>query len=166
MHNVLVILMSQDPLQKRTFEDQVGLVLEERGIGAEAGYRIIPQDEHINEDFIRSCIVDSKSDAILVNKIMAVTKETSVLPGYIYTNIDHNVGFSRYYSRNYRTQQYIPPATIETEHVYVDSRLYRCDTDGLIWQLQTKIVNVKPFEDVVDKLGEIIVKDLSRNDLL
>ena len=166
MRGILVILISQDLLQKRAFEDEFGKILQQKGIVAEAGYRVIPNDEHMNEAFIRSCIIGSKAEAILVNKIMGVKKETNVIPGYVLSDIDRNVGFSRYYSRSFRTGHYVPSTTVEVENIYVDSRLYRCDTEGLIWQQQTKIVNVKPFEGVVKRLAGVIIRDLTRKDLL
>ena len=41
---LLVILVSDNSLQKRTFEDTMGQFMREKGIMTESGYRVIPED--------------------------------------------------------------------------------------------------------------------------
>jgi len=166
MQKVLVILISKDPLKTRSFEDQMANVLAQKGVGTEVGYRLIPADEHMSEEFVRSCIIDSKADAVLVSNIVAVKKETNSVPGYVFPDFERNSRFSRYYSRSYYDWHYVEPTTVEVENIFIDTRLYRCDTEGLIWELRTKITNAKPFSEVVQRLGDIVADDLRKRDLL
>jgi hypothetical protein len=165
VNKILVIFISKDNLQRRAFEDGVKQFFLKRGVGSYAGYKVIPENVEITEEFVKSCLVGIDANAILVSRITGMKKEREVVPGSYYYEPDFDYPFSRYYTRSYRSY-YTPPTMVEVENLYFDSRLYRCDSEKLIWQLQLKIENLKPFNKVIDEFSSVVIKELSRKQLL
>lgn len=164
---LLVILISDNSLQKRSFEDTLSQYMRSRGITTEVGYKIIPVDTEINEQFVQSCIVGIDADAILVTRIMGTEIEKQTIPGYSVSGGNFGSNFSSYYARSYQTRAYhVPSTTVEVEQVYFDSRLYQCESENLLWQMQIKSMQTRPFNKMIERIAPILYKNLDKNHFL
>jgi hypothetical protein len=147
-HRVLVIGMSENPEIRLDFEDDLSSAIANDGLEAVPGNSILfrPQSAELKPDYLKGQIRDFKIDAILP---------------YTYYG-----SFYGYYGAVYR-QVYTPDYLREDTTVRVETNFYAATPPNeLIWTGTSDSFNPKSAKKVIDELVKLIVKELTKQNLL
>jgi hypothetical protein len=167
---ILVIGMSENPEIRADFEDDLSSALATDGLDVIPGNTILfrPHSAELDPDYLRGQIRDFKIDAILVSRLVKVDKKTIYIPGHSYSvPYGYYHSFYGYYGAVYR-QVYTPDYLREDTTVRVETNFYAATPpDGeLIWTGTSDSFNPKSAKKVIDGLVKMIVKELTKQNLL
>jgi hypothetical protein len=169
-HRILVIGMSENPEVRADFEDDLSSALENDGLEVIPGNTILfrPHSADLDPDYLRGQIRDFKIDSVLVSRLVKVDKKTTYIPGHSYSvPYGYYHSFYGYYGAVYR-QVYTPDYLREDTTVRVETNFYAATPpDGeLIWTGTSESFNPKSAKKVIDGLVKLIVKELTKQNLL
>src|ERR1700745_1509058 len=169
-HRILVIGMSENPEMRADFEDDLSSALANDGLEVIPGNTILfrPHSAELEPDYLRGQIRDFKIDAVLVSRFFKVHKKTPYIPGHSYAvPYGYYHSFYGYYGTVYR-QVYSPDYLREDTTVRVETNFYAATPpDGeLIWTGTSDSFNPKSAKKVIDGLVKLIVKELTKENLL
>jgi hypothetical protein len=168
-HRVLVIGMSENPEIRLDFEDDLSSAIANDGLEAVPGNSILfrPHSAELEPDYLKGQIRDFKIDAILVSRLVKVDKKTTYVPGHSYVvPYTYYGSFYGYYGAVYR-QVYTPDYLREDTTVRVETNFYAATPPNeLIWTGTSDSFNPKLAKKVIDELVKLIVKELTKQNLL
>ncbi len=169
-HRLLVIGMSENPEIRADFEDDLSAVLANDGLEVIPGNTILfrPDSAELEADYLKGQIRDFKIDAILVSRLVKVDKKTTYVPGHSYiVPYTYYGSFYGYYGAVYR-QVYTPDYLREDTTVRVETNFYAANLpDGeLIWTGTSDSFNPKSAKKVIDGLVKLIVKELTKQEVM
>jgi hypothetical protein len=167
---ILVIGMSENPEVRADFEDDLSSALANDGLEVIPGNTILfrPHSAELEPDYLRGQIRDFQIDAVLVSRLVKVDKKTTHIPGHSYVlPYGYYHSFYGYYGAAYR-QVYSPDYLREDTTVRVETNFYASTPpDGeLIWTGTSDSFNPKSAKKVIDGLVKLIVKELTKQNLL
>src|SRR5580698_4086753 len=167
---ILVIGMSENPEVRADFEDDLSSAIANDGLEAIPGNSILlrPHSPELDPDYLRGQIRDFKIDAVLVSRLVKVDKKTTYIPGHSYAvPYGYYHSFYGYYGTVYR-QVYSPDYLREDTTVRVESNLYAATApDGeLIWTGTSDSFNPKSAKKVIDGLVKLVVKELTKQEVM
>jgi len=134
--NVFVVGVSSDRGLRRIFEDEVVALFKQRGVNATSSYRVLTDEELLDEKKLDSKMRESGSDTILMTRVIDVRKETQYIPpDYVYVPPPYYYGgWHGYYSRAYIVN---PGYTVQYETAVLETNLYDLKNDTLIWSARS-----------------------------
>jgi hypothetical protein len=169
-HRLLVIGMSENPEIRADFEDDLSSALASDFHEVIPGNTILfrPHSAELDPEYLRAQIRDFKIDAFLISRLVKVDKKTTYIPGHSYSvPYGYYHSFYGYYGAVYR-QVYTPDYLREDTTVSVETNYYAATPpDGeLIWTATSDSFNPKSAKKVIDGLVKLIVKELTKQNLL
>lgn len=169
-HRILVIGMSENPEIRADFEDDLSSALANDSLEVFAGNTILfrPHSAELEPDYLKGQIRDFKIDAVLVSRLVKVEKKTTYIPGHNYAvPYGYYHSFYGYYGTVYR-QVYSPDYLREDTTVRVETNFYAAtpQDEELIWTGTSDSFNPKSAKKVIDGLVKLIVKELTKQNLL
>jgi hypothetical protein len=168
--NVLVIVLANDPLKKRSAESTICEMIKEKGAKAATGYDVFPSSLLLNKKTLRPIVEQYGFDAIFLAEVLGREQaQKEVAPATTSSTTINNTGGSSLFAGNSvtRTITYSSPATvINYENVYIDNKLYDVKSEKEVWHLQTKTVNPQNFDKSLKQVTRTIVNDLSQGKFL
>jgi hypothetical protein len=167
---ILVIGMSENPEVRADFEDDLSSALANDHLEVIPGNTILfrPHSAELDPEYLRGQIRDFKIDTVLVSRLVKVDKKTTYVPGHSYVApYGYYHTFYGYYGTAYR-QVYSPDYLREDTTVRVETNFYAANPpDGeLIWTGTSESFNPKSAKKVIDGLVKLIVKELTKQNLL
>jgi hypothetical protein len=167
---ILVIGMSENPEIRADFEDDLSSALENDGLEVIPGNTILfrPHSAELEADYLRGQIRDFKIDSVLVSRLVKVDKKTTYIPGHSYSvPYGYYHSFYGYYGAVYR-QVYTPDYLREDTTVRVETNFYTATppNEELIWTATSDSFNPKSAQKVIDGLVKLIMKELTKQNLL
>jgi hypothetical protein len=167
---ILVIGMSENPEVRADFEDDLSFALANDNLEVIPGNTILfrPHSAEVDPGYLRGQIRDFKIDSVLVSRLVKVDKKTTYVPGHSYVvPYGYYHTFYGYYGTAYR-QVYSPDYLREDTTVRVETNFYAANPpDGeLIWTGTSDSFNPKSAKKVIDGLVKLIVKELTKQNLL
>ena len=124
-------------------------------------------DREPDKDAIVAAAQKQEVESVLVVHLIGISEESKYTPGptasepfepqyddltQFYGSMDATAGGPGYY----RTE----------EVVELQSRLFETKTEKMIWQLITRSANPGSVEDLVESFGDLIMKNLKKDNLL
>jgi hypothetical protein len=169
-HRVLVIGMSENPEIRADFEDDLSAAITNDGLEAVPGNHILfrPDSAELDPDYLKAQIRDFKVDAVLVSRLVHIDKKTTYVPGHSYSvPYPYYHSFYGYYGAVYH-QVYSPDYLREDTTVRVETNFYAATSsdDELIWTGTSDSFNPKSAKKVIDGLVKLIVKELTKQNIL
>jgi hypothetical protein len=167
---ILVIGMSENPAVRADFEDDLSSAIANDGLEAIPGNTILfrAHSAELEPDYLRGQIRDFKIDAVLVSRLVKVDKTTTYIPGHAYVvPYGYYHSFYGYYGAAYH-QVYTPDYLREDTTVRVETNFYAASPPDaeLIWTGTSDSFNPKSAKKVIDGLVKLIVKELTKQNLL
>jgi hypothetical protein len=168
-HRVLVIGMSENPAIRADFEDDLSSAIANDNLEAVPGNSILfrPDSPELAPDYLKGQIRDFKIDAVLVSRLVKVEKNTTYIPGHSYTPYPYYHSFYGYYGAVY-PQVYSPGYLREDTTVRVETNFYEATKPDLelMWTGTSDSFNPKSAKKVIDGLVKLIVKELTKQNIL
>ncbi len=169
-HRVLVIGMTENPEIRADFEDDLSAAITSDGLEAVPGNHILfrPESAELKPDYLKAQIRDFHIDAVLVSRLVSIDKKTTYVPGHNYAvPYPYYHSFYGYYGAVYH-QVYSPDYLREDTTVRIETNFYVATaSDGeLIWTGTSDSFNPKSAKKVIAGLVKLIVKELTKQDIL
>jgi hypothetical protein len=169
---VLIIGVLADPQLKLVFENT--LVTQFRNAGREsvAAHTILPLDQELTKELIRSRIVDTGIDGVLITRLVGagmVQQETlrTNAPTEPNAALDDTKSSDSdmygHYSSVYQTV-HAPGYAVDTPQVEV--KLFEVKEETAVWNLTRSIENPHGRSQIIEQLGETIVESLLEQGLM
>jgi hypothetical protein len=166
---ILVIGMSENPEIRADFEDDLSSAIANDGIETVPGNSILfrPNSSELDPDYLKGQIRDFKIDAVLVSRLVKVEKNTTYVPGHSYSPYPYYHSFYGYYGAVY-PQVYTPGYLREDTTVRVETNFYEATKPDLelMWTGTSDSFNPKSAKKVIDGLVKLIVKELTKQNIL
>jgi hypothetical protein len=147
---------------RRFFEERFVGHLKTAGIDAISSVDVIavPANMKLKKEEILKVVNKFNNDAVIITHLIGKEEKetythTRVAPSY--------VGYYGYYVRAYRYNT--APGYSQTS-VRLATKLYDVKTEKLIWSGESKTMNKKSTEQVIDDVIKVVIKDLQKNNLL
>jgi hypothetical protein len=169
-HRILVIGMSENPVIRADFEDDLSAAIASEGLEIIPGNHILfrPHSAELDPDYLKGQIGDLKIDTVLISRLVKVEQKTTHVPGHSYAvPYGYYNSFYGYYGTVYR-QVYSPDYLREDTTVRVETNVYAANsTSGdLIWTGTSDSFNPKSAQKVIDGLVKLIAKELKKQNIL
>lgn len=151
-----VVAVSESKASQRLYEDRLVALLIERGVSAVPGYTVSEEPARLEE--LRPSLKKQNIDAILVSRVVAVSREWDYVPRYLpayYTLYDEYLfnSFRRpfYYRRGY--------FVVDTR-VVLETNLYDVASGRLVWSAQSETLNPDSTETLAASAGPKLIEGL------
>ena len=167
-HKALVILVSDQPVIMRVFEDDFARQLKARGVEAVPGYSLLPMDRKLDKDEIAAATEKMNADTLFMTRLVDKQSYETYYPGSVYASHagPPGYGWRDSYARGYTSYQATPGYTVQQNILYIETQLYDVKTGNLIWSVMTKTVVEDFKESEVRAFVKVIMKNLTKKGLL
>jgi len=139
MRSILVMGITNDPNNRRNFEDQMVAQLATRGVKAVPSYRFAPESGAVEQVKLEQAVKQAGVAGVLLSRVVNVSQEVKVSPGmYMGPPMGYGWGgFYGYYGGMWASSYYMPPTVFTEQHVAADTRLFEAKDFTLVWSAAT-----------------------------
>jgi hypothetical protein len=164
---ILVIGISEEAGNRRTFEDVMSRKLTSRGVEAFPGYRVLPRtDAAADEQTLLRAVRASGAEAVLMTRLVRVKDEVRYTPGYASGYVD-TVGRPGYYGYYRSAWSYYQPPRVDRYQVAVlETNLWDAESQTLAWSGTTETFDPLDVGREVAEFADIIVGALADNGVI
>jgi hypothetical protein len=136
---VFVIGVTREATVRRVFEDAFCAQLVTRGVECIQSYRLVPEDGVASRERYDAAVREARADGVFITRVLRVERRTEVVPaGPVYFG-----GAYGYYGAAWGGPLYLgyamPPAVLQYDEVYAESRLFSVKSDQPVWTAQSEI---------------------------
>jgi len=156
--NVLVVAINRDPTARRIYEDSMATQLANRGIKAQASYRIFPDDAPPPPPVVETAMRGAGVDGVLVSRVLRETTDIRVTPGHSYGP----AGFAGMWSGAFS----VPPNVYTVQKVVIDTRLFYARDFVVLWSGTSTTEPASPMEKTIAGFGTVLTKALGDSKVL
>jgi hypothetical protein len=166
LRKILVIGVAENLDRRKTFENQFVAALELKGVDAVSSLRLIPGEEKLSKERIRSAIEGSGIDAVIVTRLVGVDVKYTQSPGGVYA-----VPYP-YYNTLYGfyDQAYVyaaaPPQYDAKETVSLETNLYEAGEGKLIWTVLSSTTKKESVSEAINSLTTALIRRLAGDSLI
>jgi hypothetical protein len=166
-HKILVIGISEEEGNRRTFEDVLARKLIEHGVEAMPGYRFLPKtDQAADEQTLLAAVRDSGADAVLMTRLVRVKDEIRYTPGYSSGYVD-SFGRPGYYGYYRSAWSYYQPPRVDRYQVAVlETNLWDAKSQSLAWSGTTETFDPMDVGREVVEFSNLIVEALAEKGIV
>jgi len=171
---VYIVGVSKNETTRRIFEDSFKQELANYGVRGFVSYLDISAEED-NKDNIMREAVKSRTDSILISRMVKQRTETVETPGRIttyktrsyspYSYSPHYRYYDDYYSHRYETI-YEPPTISQYDVATIESNLYDTVSGELIWSAQLETVMDGNLDRLINDFIGVVINDLKAKRLI
>ena len=151
--NVLVVAINRDPTARRIYEDTMVAQFANRGIKAQASYKIFPDDVPPPPPVVETTVRRAGVDCLLVSRILRETTEIRVTPGHSYGP----AGFYGMWGGAFSTA----PNIYTVQNVVIDTRLFYAKDFVVLWSGTSTTQPMSSMEKTIAEFGTILATALS-----
>jgi hypothetical protein len=169
---VLVLGVSSTETYLRIFEESMSRGLNQRGVQAEPGYALFPDQERPDKKLIAREISDKGFDAMIISRVTGKSTEEVIYPGETYYVRDpyympplHSGYWYDYYFNSYaivREPGYVRQYKIVT----VQSNIYDTQAEELIWSAVSETVVNGDVEGAINSLVDTLINEIAKIELI
>ena len=157
---ILVVGLAKKESVRRSFEEDFAKQLQKRGTEAISSAQVLPPDQKIEKEVIKSSIEGTGIDAVIVSRLLSVEDQDDIVPGETrlvpHTYYDH---LYRHYVSTYQEVE-IPPSVLEQKVISIETNLYSVEFEKLVYSAVTETFDPATTDDVIQSLSRVVVEDL------
>lgn len=162
---LLVVGITENESVRRIFEDEFVKSLAARGVTAIPSYSLIPESGQVPEARLAAAVKASGAEGVMTTRVIRVNQTVDVIP------TGPGVwgppwGFQGWYGSAWGPIYAFPPQVVTRDVVYSEVRLYRTDTDSLVWAATTQTFAPGDARRESAAFAELILKQLSERKLI
>lgn len=150
---ILVVGVAQSAGNRRIFEDGFSRALQASGTAAQPSYVSIPEGGAIAKTRLAQAVAATRSDAVLVTRVLRISKNIDITPGYGATGF-----YARGYGGWYGTAWTAGPPDIHTYDVLtIESTLWDMSADKPVWSGTTEASEPKDVAKLTEDLAKVLI---------
>jgi len=154
-----VIVMSKDPMIRRTAEDT--LVSHITRTQAVPAYALLSETDELSSDRVKTRLKEAGVDGVVVMRMIGVDKQTSWVPGNYPPAYG---GFSSYWG--YAHPMTYNPGYLQTDTiVQVETNVYSLADDKLVYAARSETFNPTSAASMFREIANAIAADLKKRGL-
>jgi hypothetical protein len=157
---VVVIGSTDDPENRRIFEDVVVSELKARGVDAVASYTLIPNDRDLKRDKVIEAVKTVGADSVLSTRMVGVETRTTrmqVAEGQV-AEID-------LYS-HYTSLDSMPTVRQDYQVATLESNFFDAKTGKMVWWGRSQTFPTENIRGLSRELGATVIRSLKSANLL
>ena len=139
VRRVFVIGVTRESTVRRVFEDAFCAQLSARAVECVQSYTLVPEDGIAPRDRYDKAVRDARADSVFISRVLRVERRTEVIPA---SPVVFGGAYG-YYGAAWGGPLYMgyaaPPAVIQYDQVYVESRLFSVKSDQPVWTATSEI---------------------------
>jgi hypothetical protein len=166
LDKILVLALTDNYIIRQHFEDEMEVQLGKAGAEGIKSHMVMPPRNEASEDEILQRIRESPLDAVMVVRPIEVRTETEETPGSMtYAPLPMYYSFGPYWHSAYHTV-YTPGYMKESTIAQVETNIYNCKTEKLIWSGVSDTILQKDMEKDAKNLARALVRQLKKDGFL
>ena len=168
LKKIMVIGVADNVDRRRIFESQFVAAFKYRGLDAVSSLNLMPGEEKLSKEAIRSAIAGSGVDAVIVTRLVGLdVKFTQHGGGYYAVPYPYYNNLYGYYNQAY-TYAYVeaPPQFDAKETASLETNLYGVKDEKLIWTVLSKTFKKHSVSDSIISLTGTLIDRLIKDGLI
>lgn len=163
---VLVLAISKESGERRTFEDEFAAQLRAAGVEAVPGYRLLPEDGPVAKDRLAETVRGAGADGAIVTRVVNVDRRTAYSPGYV--TVVPSIGYRRDFYGYYGSAWAVtaPPQAYQYEVVVLETNLWTTADGTLVWSGTTQTTDPGELRKEIAGYAEVIIGALRERGLI
>jgi hypothetical protein len=164
--NLLVLGISANEGERRTFEDEFSAKLRAVGVKAVPGYTVLPHGGKVPNEVLDGVLKKIGADGAIVARVLAVDRKTAYSPGYV--TVIPSVGYARGFYGFYGSAVAVstPPTPYQYDVVVVETSLWQTRDGTLVWSATTQTTDPGELKHEIAGYAEIILGALRERGLI
>ena len=164
--NVLVLGVSRNEGERRTFEDEFSAKLRATGMKAAAGYTVLSDNGGVPKEVLEGVLKRIGADGAIVARVLDVDRRTAYSPGYV--TVIPSVGYARGFYGFYGSAMAIttPPTAYQYDVVVVETSLWQTRDATLVWSATTQTTDPGELKKEIAGYADIIIGALRERGLI
>lgn len=164
--NVLVLGISKNQGDRRTFEDEFSAKLRSAGVKAVPGYTVLPESGKVATPVLEGILKKMGADGAIVARVLNIDRRTAYSPGYV--TVIPSVGYSRGFYGFYGSAVAIttPPTAYQYDVVVVETSLWQAREATLVWSATTQTTDPGEIRKEIAGYADIIIGALRERGLI
>ena len=158
---LLVLGVSKSDADRRVFEDAFTAALRGAGGAGAPSYTVLPQSGALTNVQLTQAMQQSKSDAVLVTRVLRVRRDVSVSPGYVSPGF-YNRGFGGWYGSTWATSPDINVYDVMT----VESTLWNASVDKPVWSATSEVTEPGSVAKATEDLAKVLIGKLKEDGMI
>jgi hypothetical protein len=159
---IAVIMVAKSPERRNLFEDRFSGELEARGNNAFQSYTIIPMEQLRDKELVKSKIISSGADTVLISRLVDTKTIESYNPGMIYVVPDSYNDWWGYYALVFADHGYTGNVAV----TYVETNVYDVKTKKLIWSGHSKTERTEGDQELITAFIKVMIKKLASDKII
>jgi hypothetical protein len=153
--NILVIAITGNEHNRRTYENKFVVRLKSVGVEAMASEKVIPMppDLKLQKEAILNAVSQYGNDAVIITQL--VGKKTRD----IRTRDQHNIGPFYYYS-------IYPGYSSASKSLQLETNLYDAKNGGLIWSGQSQTLSSDSMDRIINDVIKAVIDNWQKNKII
>lgn len=179
LEQVLVIGVAKQETMKRLYEDAFVAALQQQGITASPGYKILAPNESYDKDLLVQRVKELGFKNVLISRVAAKKTVEFFHPSssaYMgdagfryryYRNYPYYNHFHDYYDHSFSTLiHYAPAYGTTSDLVILETNIYETSNGEIIYSVQTRSLVDYGSETTIKEVVRIIMENLKANQLI
>lgn len=164
--NLLVLGISANEGERRTFEDEFAAKLRGAGVKAVPGYTLLPRGGKVANEVLEGVLKKIGADGAIVARVLAVDRKTAYSPGYV--TVIPSVGYARGFYGFYGSAVAVatPPTPYQYDVVVVETSLWQTRDATLVWSATTQTTDPGELKQEIAGYAEVILGALRERGLI
>ena len=159
---VMVIGVSKSDANRRIFEDGFSRALQAASVSAVPAYPELPESGAIPGDRLAAAVKQTGSDAVLVTRVLRVTRKVDVSPGYAAPGF-YGRGYRGYYGGAWAA---MPPDVDVYDVLTLETTLWNIATDKPLWSGTTELNEPKSVAAATDELAKVLIAKMKADGVI
>lgn len=163
---VFVIGVTHDATVRRVFEDAFCAQLKARGVDCVQSYTLVPEDGIATRARYDGAVVQSRADAVFITRMLRVDRRIQVIPTAPMTF----GGAYGFYGSAWGGPLFMgyaaPPAVVQIDQAFVESRLFSVTSDQPVWTAQSEIFAPSNPQRDADDFSRTMIDALAARKLI
>lgn len=165
-NDLLILGISDNFISRKTFEEDMQIVLKEKGIKSIISVDVLDPTTKMNEingDDLVAAIRKENADGILTMAVIDQTSETRYVQGSAYPVGGY--GFRGYYGM-YAPMAYTPGYYTEDKSYFIEIKLFDITTNDMVWSAQSETVNPSNLESAAMTFSRVVVDRMVKDGVI
>jgi len=164
LEKIVVIGVSNEISARRVFEDEFSAALNQAGIQAIPGYRLLPEKPDRPVEQLRAAIAENQADGILVARTVRTERRTEYSPGSIM--VMPAIGYPNFWGF-YGAAAFVTEPKIYTyDVVTIETNLWSAKGGHVLWSALSETTDPSNVHRLTTSLSRLVIQALQEQNLI
>jgi len=158
---LMVLGISRSDANRRVFEDGFVNALRTAGSAGTPSYPVLTVGEKLSTKDLADAMDKTKSDAVLVTRVLRVKRDVNVSPGFAHTGF-YGRGWGGWYGGAYATAPDVNVYDVLT----IESTLWNIKADKPVWSATSEVTDPGSVAKATEELAKVLVTKMKADGVI